>query len=76
VAGIAYEIIKYVARKQDTFWGKIVIAPGLWLQKLTTREPDDQQLEVAICALQRVLEIEERVDMEQQPISQPIANPA
>ncbi len=76
VAGIAYEIIKYVARKQDVFWGKIVIAPGLWLQKLTTREPDDQQLEVAICALQRVLEIEERVALEQQPISQPIANPA
>jgi uncharacterized protein YqhQ len=76
VAGIAYEIIKYVARKQGTFWGKIVLAPGLWLQKLTTREPDDQQIEVAIRALQRVLEIEERVALEQQPISQPIANPA
>ena len=76
VAGIAYEIIKYVARKQGTFWGRIVLAPGLWLQKLTTREPDDQQIEVAICALQRVLEIEKRVALEQQPISQPIANPA
>lgn len=76
VAGIAYEIIKHVARKQGTFWGKIVLAPGLWLQKLTTREPDDQQIEVAISALQRVLEIEERVALEQQPISQTIANPA
>lgn len=76
VAGIAYEIIKCVARKQGTFWGRIVLAPGLWLQKLTTREPDDQQIEVAICALQRVLEIEKRVALEQQPISQPIANPA
>jgi len=35
-----------------------VIAPGLWLQKLTTREPDDQQLEIALQALKAVLPIE------------------
>lgn len=58
VAGLGYEIVKFVARKQESFWGRIVIAPGLWLQKLTTREPNDQQLEVAILALEKVLEVE------------------
>lgn len=62
VAGLGYEIIKYVARKQGALWGRWVMAPGLWLQKLTTREPDDQQLEVALLALKRVLEVEGRAE--------------
>ena len=74
VAGLGYEIIKYIAIKQGSLWGRAILAPGMWLQKLTTREPDDQQLEVAICALQRVLEIEERVE-QTPPLFQPIANP-
>ena len=60
VAGLGYEFIKYMARKQGSCWGRWLMAPGLWLQKLTTREPDDEQLEVAIQALKRVLEVEAR----------------
>jgi uncharacterized protein YqhQ len=75
VAGLGYEIIKYIALKQNSIWGRIILAPGLWLQKLTTREPDDQQLEVAICALKRVLEIEERVALSS-TLSQPVVSPA
>lgn len=55
IAGVSYEIIQLAGRRPDHWlWGRIVL-PGLWLQKLTTREPDDEQLEVAIAALQAVL---------------------
>jgi len=55
VAGISYEIIKLSGRYARSPIMKIIIAPGLWLQKLTTREPDDGQVEVAIRALAAVL---------------------
>lgn len=58
VAGLGYEVIKWSSRHQQGWWGAAVMAPGLWLQKFTTREPDDQQLEVALTALQRVLALE------------------
>ncbi|MFT9056142.1 MAG: DUF1385 domain-containing protein [Ethanoligenens sp.] len=54
VVGISYEIIKFAGR-HDTGLMRGVLAPGLWLQKLTTREPDNSQLEVAIQSLQAVL---------------------
>ncbi|MEE1279416.1 MAG: DUF1385 domain-containing protein [Oscillospiraceae bacterium] len=54
VVGIGYEIIKLVGRHDNTFT-RIVSAPGLWLQRLTTREPDDLELEVAIEALRAVM---------------------
>lgn len=53
VAGVSYEIIKWAGRSKSPLVA-IVSAPGLWLQKLTTREPDDSQIEVAIEALQNV----------------------
>ncbi|HWQ74041.1 MAG TPA: DUF1385 domain-containing protein [Syntrophomonas sp.] len=56
VAGLGYEFIKWSAVCYDKGWAKWLIAPGLWLQKLTTREPDDQQLEVALTALKAVLQ--------------------
>lgn len=56
VAGAAYEILKFSARHLDSPYWRWLIAPGLLLQKLTTREPDDQQLEVALAALKGVLE--------------------
>lgn len=55
VAGISYEIIKW-AGKSDSKWVKLIMYPGLMLQKLTTREPDDEQLEVAICSFLAVTE--------------------
>ncbi|HNR04795.1 MAG TPA: DUF1385 domain-containing protein [Bacillota bacterium] len=54
VAGISYEIIKW-AGKSESKLSCIVSTPGMWLQKLTTREPDDKQIEVAVEALKNVL---------------------
>jgi len=58
IAGISFEIIKLAARHRDQAWVRAVMAPGLALQRLTTREPDESQLAVAIAALNAVLEIE------------------
>ena len=55
VAGVAYEILKLAGRHSDWFIMKIINAPGLLFQHLTTREPDDSQIEVAIEALKNVL---------------------
>lgn len=54
VAGISYEIIKFAGRHENWFT-KIISMPGMWLQYITTREPDDSQLEVAIESLKAVL---------------------
>ena len=53
IAGISYEIIRYAGRTKRQ-WVACAIAPGLWLQKMTTREPSDDQIEVAIRALEAV----------------------
>ncbi len=58
IAGIAYELIKWAGRNRDRSWVRGVMWPGLMLQNLTTREPDEEQLEVAIAALNAVLEVE------------------
>jgi uncharacterized protein YqhQ len=55
VAGIAYEIIRFSARHLDNKACRAAIAPGLWLQRITTRPPDDRQLEIAIVALKEAL---------------------
>ncbi len=55
VIGIAYEIIKLAGRHCENIIMRIISAPGLWLQRLTTREPDDSQLEVALASLKAVL---------------------
>ncbi len=59
VGGIAYEFIKFSAKHSTTIWGRILVAPGLWLQKITTKEPDESQLEVAIVALKCALGLED-----------------
>ena len=59
IAGIAYEVIKWAGRSRDKSWVRAIMWPGLMLQNLTTREPDEEQLEVAIAALNAVLEVEE-----------------
>lgn len=51
IAGIAYEIQRYSSRHLDNPFIKVLATPGLWLQKITTKEPDLKQLEVAIVAL-------------------------
>ncbi len=54
VMGIAYEFIRY-AGKHDNLFTRIISAPGKWFQLITTKEPDEQQLNVALCALKGVL---------------------
>jgi uncharacterized protein YqhQ len=58
VAGLSYEIIRLSARKEGGWFFKFITKPGVWLQNLTTKEPDDQQLEVAIEALKESLKLE------------------
>ncbi|MGI6551217.1 MAG: DUF1385 domain-containing protein [Syntrophomonadales bacterium] len=55
VAGLGYELIKLTSRYANQGWAKCLMAPGLWLQKLTTGEPDEAQMEVALRALQAVV---------------------
>lgn len=57
IAGISYEFLKWSAKNDSAPVVKAVIAPGLALQKLTTREPDDSQLEVAIRSLEEALAV-------------------
>jgi uncharacterized protein YqhQ len=58
VAGLSYEIIRYAAKKESSVIFKAMTLPGLWLQNITTQEPDDEQLEVAIKALDESLKLE------------------
>ena len=60
IAGLGYEFLKYSAKKRGHPLIELLILPGLWLQRLTTREPSDDQLEVAIRAMQEALAMEPR----------------
>ena len=59
IAGLSYEVIKWAGKHRNKRWVRAVMWPGLMLQNLTTREPDEDQLEVAIRALQGVLAVED-----------------
>ncbi len=58
VAGLSYEIIRYAAKKESGTIFKLMTLPGIWLQNITTQEPDSGQLEVAIEALNQSLKLE------------------
>jgi len=58
IAGIAYEINRYASKHMDQILFKAAIMPGLWVQKLTTREPSDDQIEIALIALKTTLSLE------------------
>jgi len=60
IAALGYEIIHFGARHTGNILVRIALAPGLWLQTLTTREPDDSQIEVALSALNKAIEIDQR----------------
>jgi uncharacterized protein YqhQ len=60
IAGIAYELIRFAGKHSDNRILMTLLAPGLWLQRLTTREPSLDQLEVSIRALREVLDLEGR----------------
>jgi uncharacterized protein YqhQ len=59
VGGAAYEFIRWSAKRSATPFGRLLVAPGLWLQRITTQEPDPSQLEVAIVALKCALGVDE-----------------
>lgn len=59
VGGLSYEIIRISATHSTTTLGKVAVAPGLWLQRITTKHPENAQLEVALLALKAALRIDE-----------------
>ena len=70
VAGVSYEIIRLSARKESGAFFKMITRPGVWLQNVTTKEPDDLQLEVAINALKESLKLEPKpMEAELAPLS-------
>jgi uncharacterized protein YqhQ len=70
VAGLSYEIIRLSAKKESSWFFKLMTRPGVWLQNITTQEPDDQQLEVAIEALKESLKLEPQTE---KPVLAPLS---
>jgi uncharacterized protein YqhQ len=68
IAGLAYELIRFAGRHTDNRALMTLLAPGLWLQRLTTREPTLDQIEVSIRALREVLRLEGRVGPEERRV--------
>jgi uncharacterized protein YqhQ len=64
IAGLAYELIRFAGKHQSNPVLMTLLAPGLWLQRLTTRDPSLDQIEVSIRALKEVLSLENRADPE------------
>ena len=64
IAGIAYEVIRFAAKRMDRRWVRISMKPGLTLQRMTTREPSLDQLEVAIASLRAVMTREQLAEVE------------
>lgn len=57
IVGVSYEFIRFAAKSKGTLW-RWAAQPGLWLQRVTTREPDDSQLEISMKALEAAMELE------------------
>jgi uncharacterized protein YqhQ len=68
IAGLSYEVIKWAGRNRRKRWVRALMWPGLMLQNLTTREPDEGQLAVAIAALEKVLAEEKPTEAGESPI--------
>jgi uncharacterized protein YqhQ len=68
IAGIAYEVIRFAGRHPEHRALRTLLAPGLWLQRLTTREPTLDQVEVSIRALREVLRLEGRLTPEERKV--------
>lgn len=73
IAGIAYELIRLAGRKRDSQLLRILVSPGMLLQRLTTAEPSDDQIEVAIASLRSVLEDEGVLQAEPAPADSALA---
>jgi uncharacterized protein YqhQ len=67
IAALGYEAIHFGAKHNKNALVRAVLAPGLWLQELTTKEPDDSQIEVALSALRKAVEIDQSEEEAQPP---------
>lgn len=72
IAGVSYEVLRYCGRHMDKAWVRAVAWPGMQLQRLTTAEPDESMIEVAIHALQKVRAAEEEGVPDPDEIKAPI----
>jgi uncharacterized protein YqhQ len=68
IAGLAYEVIRFAGKHPQNSALRTLLAPGLWLQRLTTREPSLDQIEVSIRALREVLRLEGRLTPEERKV--------
>ena len=68
IAGLAYEVIRFAGKHPEHRALRTLLAPGLWLQRLTTREPTLDQVEVSIRALREVLRLEGRITPEERKV--------
>ena len=59
VGGLSYEVLKFSARHVASPIGRIIAAPGLWLQRITTKEPDESHMEVSLAAIRAALRLDE-----------------
>ncbi len=65
VAGVSYEVLRFSGRSFDRWWVRLLTKPGLWLQRLTTAEPTDDMLEVALASIRRALSGSEAAEVSQ-----------
>ena len=76
IAGLSYEVIRFAAKHMDKLWVRVAMKPGLLLQKLTTRQPTLDQVEVAVASLRAVLTAEQLAEVDARaPRPQPVAVP-
>jgi uncharacterized protein YqhQ len=55
VASVAYEVLRWGARRRDQWWIRWLFLPGIWLQAITTKQPDDSMIEIAVASMQEAL---------------------
>jgi len=67
IAGLSYEVIRFAAKHMQWWWVRALMKPGLLLQKLTTRQPSLEQVEVAVASLRAVLTAEQLAEVEARP---------
>lgn len=75
IAALGYEVIYFGARHTENIFVKIILAPGMWLQSMTTREPENDQLEVAIAALKGAVEADQGITATPAPLPLPTETP-
>jgi uncharacterized protein YqhQ len=73
IAGVSYELLRFSGLRPDALLGRILSAPGLWLQRLTTRNPDDPMIPVAVASLLAALDDESRTEVESRGAIEPEA---